>query len=158
MTIYNYLTPLSKREKKLLGDLALQAGVPVKAVPHYRAFLKKDQDSSVLKSLTAALTQLGKPKEALEAIREFQGHQNDPALMMLKADLLYSMGRFGDAAAAYSAAAQNKGRQEGRAWLMAGYAVWEAQDTDSALRYFKKAAEFENHKKDAKAAIKRLAQ
>lgn len=158
MTIYSYLTPLSKREKKLLGDLALQAGVPVKAVPHYRALLKEDQDKSVLKSLTAALRQLGKPKEALEAIREFQGHQNDPALMMLKADLLYSLDRFGDAAAAYSAAARNKGRQESRAWLMAGYAAWEAQDTDAALQYFKKAAESENHKKDAKAAIQRLAQ
>jgi tetratricopeptide (TPR) repeat protein len=78
--------------------------------------------------------------------------------MMLKADLLYSLDRFGDAAAAYSAAARNKGRQESRAWLMAGYAAWEAQDTDAALQYFKKAAESENHKKDAKAAIKRLAQ
>ncbi len=156
MTVYSYLTPLSEREKKLLGDLALQAGIPVKAVPYYKAFLKEEKDKSVLKSLTTALRQLGKQKEALEAVSEFEGHQDDPELMMLKADLLYSLDKFRDAAEAYSAAGENKGRKEGRAWLMAGYSAWEAEDTDSALEYFKKAAEFEDQKKDAEAAIKRL--
>jgi tetratricopeptide (TPR) repeat protein len=61
MTIYSYLTPLSKREKKLLGDLALQAGVPVKAVPHYRALLKEDQDGCI--------------KTAWKAKRSPGGHQ-----------------------------------------------------------------------------------
>ncbi|MFO7860493.1 MAG: tetratricopeptide repeat protein [Desulfosalsimonas sp.] len=158
MMIYSYLTPLSEQEKKLLGDLALQAGVPVKAEPYYEALLEENQDKSVLKSLVSALQQLGKSEKALEAIRAFDGYENHPELMMLKADLLYGMDRFGDAAKAYSAAAQQKGKQEGRAWLMAGYAAWEAQDTDAALQYFKEAAEFENHKKDAKAAIQRLAQ
>lgn len=156
MTIYSYLAPLSGREKKLLGDLALQAGVPVKAVPYYQRLLEEEQDKSVLKSLTAAFRQLGKPEKALEALQEFEKHENDPELMMLKADLLYSMEKFDDAAAAYRAAGQNKARQEGRAWLMAGYSAWEAEDTEAALKYFKKAAEFENHKKDAESAIKRL--
>ncbi|MFP4571868.1 MAG: tetratricopeptide repeat protein [Desulfobacterales bacterium] len=156
MTIYSYLTQLSEKEKKLLGDLALQAGVPVKAVSYYEALLEEEQDKSVLKSLAAAFRQLGKPEAALEALRRFDEHEKDSELMMLKADLLYSMDKFEGAADAYSAAGRNKGRQEGRAWLMAGYSAWEAEDTDSALRYFKKAAEFENHKKDAESAIKRL--
>ncbi|MCF8111499.1 MAG: tetratricopeptide repeat protein [Desulfobacteraceae bacterium] len=156
MTIYSYLSPLSKKEKKLLGDLALHSGIPVKAVPYYKAFLEENQDKSVLKSLAAALRQLGKPEKALEALKRFKEHENDPELLMLKADLLYSMDRFNDAAEAYSAAARTKGKQEGRAWLMSGYSAWEAQDTDSAIKYFKKAAEFKAQKKEAGAALKKL--
>lgn len=158
MTIYAYLTPLTPDEKKLLADLNLHVGIPVMAAPAYEAALNEKDEKSILRNLVIAYQQLEKPKKALEAIAAFGEHENDPELLMLKADILYAMENFTAAAEAYRKAAEIESghAQTGRAWLMAGYAAWQLNDLPTARDAFKKAAAFDDQKKDATTAIEQL--
>ena len=55
---------------------------------------------------------------------------------------------------AFERAAREK-RSPGRAWLMAGYAAWNAKEMSKTRRAFKNAAK---HKKEKQAALKALRQ
>ena len=161
LTVYGYLTPLSPEEKKLFADLSLHVGIPVLAVPAYEAAMDQKQreqpDRSLLQNLVIAYRQMEKSEKAVEAISAFAGHEEDPDLLVLMADILYNLERFADAAEAYRKAAEKAaGAPAGRAWLMAGYAAWQTEDLPSARKAFEKAAEFERHQPDAEAALKQL--
>lgn len=161
LTVYGYLTPLSPEEKKLFADLSLHVGIPVLAVPAYEAAMSEKEnghpDRSLLQNLVIAYRQSEKSEKAVEAISAFDGLEEAPDLLILKADILYNLERFTDAAEAYRKAAGNaSGALAGRAWLMAGYAAWQADDLPSARKAFEKAAAFERHQQDAEAALKQL--
>jgi len=156
LTVYSYRSPLTTGEKKLLADLNLHVGIPVMAAPAYEAVMAEKPDKNMLHNLAIAYQQLEEPEKAIDAIASFTGHDKEPDLMILKADILYSMEKFADAFYAYEKAAKNNGRQAGRAWLMAGYAAWQMQDTAAARRAFKQAAEFDSRKKDAESALEQL--
>jgi Tfp pilus assembly protein PilF len=76
--------------------------------------------------------------------------------MMLKGDLLYAMGRYGDAADSYRRAAENKVRHSGRAWLMAGYAALQINDLNASRQAFKRAADDPQQKRAALDALKKI--
>lgn len=156
LTIYSYLTPLSRKERKLLGDLRLQVGIPVQAVPEYETLLKQDPDKRVLRNLVSACQQLAEQDRALEAIQAFEGHHEDPELLMLKADLLYQLQRFAEAYKAYQQSAIKEDQQAGKAWLMAGYSAWEAEELDLARQAFAQAAEFEGQRQNAESALQQI--
>lgn len=156
LTICSYLTPLSHEETQLLADLHLQLGIPVKAVPLYQSALGEAYDGRLLGRLMLALQQIGQPEAALEAFRRFAPQSRDPQLLMLKADLLYSLGHYPEAARAYRRTAQTDTPQQGRAWLMAGYAALQAEDVVASRSAFQQAAGFEQHRKAALLAIQRL--
>jgi tetratricopeptide (TPR) repeat protein len=159
MTVYSYLTPLSAQETKLLADLNFQVGIPVKAAPLYEAALAKKNNPRLIRSLAMALQQLGKTEEALAALDRFapSGRDKDPELMMLRADLLYTLEHFKQAADAYRRAAEADKDKAGRAWLMAGYAALQIDDTQAGRQAFEKAATFRRHRKAARLALRQLA-
>lgn len=159
MTVYSYLTPLSAQETKLLADLNLQLGIPLKAAPLYETALAEKTNPRLIRSLAMALQQLGKTDEALAALNRFApaGRDKDPELMMLRADLLYTLEHFKEAAAAYRRAAATDKAKAGRAWLMAGYAALQIDDTQAGRRAFEKAATFRRHRKAARLALRQLA-
>lgn len=156
LTIYAYLAPMTPDEKKLLADLYLQVGIPVMATPAYEAVMEEKPDKTVLQNLVIAYQQIEKQEKALETIAAFDGHENEPDLMMLKGDILYSMERYADAVKAYLEAAKKESRQTGRAFLMAGYAAWHINDISSARKAFEQAAAIDNQKKEAAAALEQL--
>jgi tetratricopeptide (TPR) repeat protein len=159
MTVYSYLTPLSAQETKLLADLNLQLSIPVKAVPLYETMLAEKIDPRLIRSLAMALQQLGKTEDALAALNRFAPADGDkhPELMMLRADLLYTLERFNEAAAAYRRAAAADREKAGRAWLMAGYAALQIDDRKAGRQAFEKAATFRRHRKAARLALRQLA-
>ena len=159
MTIYSYLTPLDAQETKLLADLNLQLGVPVKAVPLYETALVEKTNPRLIRSLAMALQQLGKTEEALSALNRYApaGRDKHPELMMLRADLLYTLEHFKEAAAAYRRVAEVDTAKAGRAWLMAGYAALQVDDTQAGRKAFEKAATFKRHRKAARLALRQLA-
>jgi len=159
MTVYSYLTPLSVQETKLLADLNLQLGIPAKATPLYEAALAEKATSRLTRSLAMALQQLGKTEEALAALDRFapSGRDKDPELMMLRADLLYTLEHFKEAGDAYRQAAEADKAEAGRAWLMAGYAAMQIDDTRAGRHAFEKAATFKRHRKAARLALRQLA-
>ncbi|MGM0425264.1 MAG: tetratricopeptide repeat protein [Thermodesulfobacteriota bacterium] len=156
LTVYSFLTPLSQEEKKLLADLRLQVGIPVQAVPQYKAFLKENPDKRVLRNLVSAYQQLAEQDQALKALEGFEGHEQDQQLMLLKGDLLYQLQRFQEAHAAYKQAAGLKGESSGRAWLMAGYSAWEAEDLEQASQALGRAAEFKEQQESAESALEQI--
>jgi tetratricopeptide (TPR) repeat protein len=156
MTIYSYLSPLSTREKKLLGDLYLQAEIPVKAIEAYENIDGGNVDKEVLRNLVIALQQAAKQEKAVKVLEDFEKIERDPELMMLKADLLYQMEKYEAAADSYKSAARIGGGHSGRAWLMAGYAAWGAEDLKTAENAFKRAVQFDDHKKEAESALKKI--
>ena len=156
LTICSYLEPLADNETKLLADLHLQLGIPVKAAPLYEAVLQQKTDTRLLHNLMLALQQLGRPTEALEALNKLAPATKAPELLMLKADLLYNLERYEEAARTYRQTAQTDTRYKGRAWLMAGYAALLANDMDAGRHAFKQAATFDRHRKAALLAMGRL--
>jgi tetratricopeptide (TPR) repeat protein len=156
LTIYSFLEPLSAQETRLLADLHLQLGIPLKAAPLYEAVLREKTDVHLLHNLMLALQQLGRPEQALEALNRFAPASQDPELLMLKADLLYSLGHYQAAAQAYRQTAETKTKNKGRAWLMAGYAALQVNDVAQSRYAFKQAANFNQHRKAALLAIRQL--
>ena len=156
LTVYSYLENPSDQETKLLADLHLQLGIPVKAAPLYETILQKKTDARLLYNLMLALQQLGRPEQALEALQRSALGTNDPNLLMLKADLLYNLERYHEAAQTYRQTAKADSKQKGRAWLMAGYAALQFNDMDAGRHAFKQAATFDHHRKAALLAMGRL--
>ena len=159
LTIYSYLKPLTEQETKLLADLHLQLGIPVKAAPLYQAALQKQTDKRLLHNLMLALQQLGQPEQALKSLKQIAPKTKDPDLLMLKADLLYGLERFREAEQAYRVTARldtEQPHRTGRAWLMAGYAALQANDVDAGRQAFKQAAAFKQQRKAALLAMRRL--
>ena len=156
LTIYSYLAPLTPDEKKLLADLNLHVGIPALAAPSYEAVMAEKPDKTVLRNLAIAYQQIEQKEKALAAIAAFDGHEDDPDLMLLKADILYSMEQYADAAGAYRHAARNNGREKGRAYLMTGYAAWQVKDIASAKDAFEKASAHKSQKKAAETALEQL--
>lgn len=157
LTVYSFLEPLSRAEKKLLADLNLQLGIPVKATPVYEDILDEKTEKKLLQRLALAYRQLGRADTALMQIEAYQHTPNDTDLMLLKGELHYLLKQYDKAATAYRAAAKNKGKHAGRAWLMAGYAAWQMDDLPASRRAFAKAGEHARQKKAAATALRQLA-
>ncbi len=157
---YSYLTPLNEREKKLIADLSLELGIPVKAAPIYEACLKNDPDKNLLRRLALAYRKLGQPEKALERIKAFESHsgntERDTDLMLISAEIYYALEQYEKAAESYRQAAQKKGAHSGRAWLMAGYAAWQVDDFAASRKAFDRAAGYKEQKKAAHKALKEL--
>jgi len=156
MTVIGFLRPLSDRETRLLADLHLQVGIPAKAAPLYATALAQKRDPRLLKHLVQALQQLGRLQEALDACQRFAPNTNDGELLMTRADLLYALERYAEAGQAYRRAARADRPRAGRAWLMAGYAALQIQDTAAGREALAKAATFKGQRQAALLAMRRL--
>jgi tetratricopeptide (TPR) repeat protein len=155
-TIYAYLAPLSLSEKKLLADLNLQAGIPVKAAPVYEACLGEKKDKNLLLRLVTAYRQLDRCETALKRMDAFGHEPHDAQWFMTKGELLFALKKFDQAAVAFRQAAQADEPRAGRAWLMAGYAAWQMDDISASTTDFKRAAAHKGQKKIALAALRQL--
>ncbi len=157
LTVYGYLVPFTKEERKLWANLNLQLNIPVHAAPVYEALLKEKPDKGLLRHLLVAYQRLDRPKEALARLNAFHPAVDDPELCMLKGDMLYEMKRFQDAKKAYQrAAAKADAQTAGRAWLMAGYAAWQSNDVEAGRRAFENAIRYRKQRKAAKEALARI--
>lgn len=157
LIVYSYLKPLTLEQQKLIADLNLQVGIPVKAAPVYEACLQEKSDKGLLRRLAMAYRQLGRPNTALERLDAFKMDVNDMDLLLLKGELHYLLKQYHKAAAAFRKAAQIKSKYAGRAWLMSGYAAWQAHDISASKKAFTKAREHPNQKSAATTALKQLA-
>lgn len=156
LVIYSWLGEPTEEEQRLLADLHLQVGIPVKAAPMYAALLQRSPDKRLLQNLVAAYRRLGRPEAGLQQLDQFAGPVSDAEMLMLRGDLLYALGRYDEAAAVYRQAARSNDRQAGRAWLMAGYAAWQNDDLSKSRRDFQRAAGFGDQQEAARLAMRRL--
>lgn len=157
LTIYRFLTPLTFEEKKLVADLHLQLGIPVKAVDDYEACINAEPDEEILKRLVHAYMELGRMETALKRLQQFGKGGESRELSMLKGDILYGLKQFREAITIFeNAAGLTEDADAGRAWLMVGYSQWQLQDTGKSILAFKRAARSERYKREATQAIEQL--
>ncbi|PHR28450.1 MAG: hypothetical protein COA36_06110 [Desulfotalea sp.] len=157
MTIYSYLSPMTREEEKLLGDLYMQEGIPLKAVANYEHCVDKKVDQQTLVSLVRSYLSLDRPALALEKMNSMGGAIAAQKRSMLQAEIHYVMKDYKQAAKFYQLAAQSKGKNSARAYLMAAYSFWQQGNTTRAEENFHKAARTKRFKIEAEKAIKQLA-
>lgn len=127
LLVTGYLEPLSEQELQLAADLYLQLGVPQKAAPLYETILNAKKSPRNLTNLVIALQQMDQAEQALVTLDKFSEEAMSPKIVMLKADLLYGLGNYTDAAQLYHKTAESgEGKQKDRALQMAKYAKLQA--------------------------------
>lgn len=127
LLVTGYLEQLSEQEMQLAADLYLQLGVPQKAAPIYETILNAKKSPQLLTNLVIALQQLEQPAKALAALEKFSEEAMSPKMVMLKADLLYTIGNYKEVARYYHMTAEwGTGKQRERARQMAEYAKVQA--------------------------------
>lgn len=154
-TICSYLAPLSDQEKKLLADLNLSLGIPVQAMRYYEDLLAKKEDPDIYKLLIHAYLSLHKPDKAIETIEMALKYSSQEGLWMLKGHILYENERHKEAMQAFEKAAKQMS-DPGQAWLMTGYAAWNANDLSKARQAFTKALNYPKQKDKAREALRRV--
>ncbi|NWH03607.1 tetratricopeptide repeat protein [Desulfobacter latus] len=166
LIIYSFITPLTRQEKKLFADLSLQLNVPARAAGMYETLLaapaeKKpspNQTGQMIDRLVCAYRQMGRGDKALAMLNRLDPQAGNPALLLLKGDVLYETKNYKAAHKAFRAAALKNCSQKGHAWLMAGYAAWQYNNIVASRSAFEQAAQFKRQRKDALAAIAQLNQ
>lgn len=156
LTVYGHLTELSIEEKKLMADLSLSLEVPVQSVEILKRILAETWDSGIVEKLSQSYSALNRPDKALEWVEK--GLQKDGTnidLLMLKGNILYELKDYANAANVFKTLVKHDNTQ-GNAWLMLGYAAWNADDTKTAHEALKKAHTFSDQKKSAEEALRGL--
>ena len=156
LTIYGYLSPFTMEEKKLYADLNLELDIPEKAANSYREIISCEPDNRTLKNLIAAYRKQDMCKEALDILLRYPADSENADIIMLKADLLYSLKKYSEAREAYRTAAKIKKQEGGRAWLMAGYAAWQLRDINGSRSAFEMASKDNSNRSAAVSALKEL--
>jgi len=155
ITIYSYLTPLTTSEKKLMADLNLQVGIPVKAADLYGEIIKKESRPELVKKTVAAFQQMHLYEKALETLDQgIKNYGTSVELKMIKGNLLFSMEHYKEAAEEFKSLVDKD--KSGQAWLMLGYSLVNLEDFEPARRAMEKAAFFKNQKQAAERAIKNI--
>ncbi len=156
LTIYGYLSPFTMEEKRLYADLNLQLDIPSKASEQYKEIIAGSPDDKTLKNLVTAYRKQDRCREALDLVSEYLTDRENADIMMLKADLLYSLKNYPEAREAYQLAAKMKKQKAGRAWLMAGYAAWQCKDINGSRSAFEMASRDSSNRNAAVSALKEL--
>ncbi|SHJ92736.1 Tetratricopeptide repeat-containing protein [Desulfatibacillum alkenivorans DSM 16219] len=152
LDVYANLQPLTDKEARLAADLYLAVNIPARAQGLYEAIAREKSDVAVIRNLACSWQKLQQPEKALQWVEKGleQGEQAD--LMGLKANLLYSLERYREAADAFEKTAEKK-HDCGRAWLMAGYSAMNAGDANRAKIALAKAAKYKCHRDAAKKLL-----
>ena len=118
-----HLKDLSSQEKRLMGDLYMQLGIPGSAIEYYRN-IADDDSSQILPNMLVALQQTGKNEEALQLLNSYTRSVDkvDDKLLMQKGDLLFSLDRYSEAADCYGKVAYLDKKISKRAKEMEHYA------------------------------------
>jgi len=153
LTVKSFLAPLTAQETMLAADLNMTLGIPVQAVRFYEKLFSEKQTADGLMKIARGYLRLHQPETALKWLDKGVGRQHTPKrLLLLKAEILYELEKYAEAATAFTAAAHQKFKP-GYAWLMAGYAAGATGNAAEAQMAFQQAAKYP---KQRKAALKGL--
>ncbi len=156
LTVYGHLTGLSVEEKILMADISLSIDIPVQSAKLLEEILSEKWDIKVVEKLAGSYLALHKTEDALKwvekGLRRDAGNED---LIMLKGNLLYAMEAFPDAMAVFGDLVK-RDKTLGKAWLMLGYAAWNAEYIETAYKAMKKAVTFPGQQKSAQEALLKL--
>jgi tetratricopeptide (TPR) repeat protein len=156
LTVKGFLEPLTAQEQRIAADLNMTLDVPVQAILFYEKIAGEKFEPDMAYRIAQGYIRLHRPEDALNCVEKgLIKEENNLRLMLLKGDLLYGLERYSEAAAAFETVARGK-ENPGGAWLMAGYAAWNAGDLEKSRLAFKHAAKYPEQKNTAQKALCQL--
>ena len=156
LTVKGFLEPLTAQEERIAADLNMTLDVPVQAILFYEKIAGEKFEPDMAYRIAQGYIRLHRPEDALNCVEKgLIKEENNLRLMLLKGDLLYGLERYSEAAAAFETVARGK-ENPGGAWLMAGYAAWNAGDLEKSRLAFKHAAKYPEQKNTAQKALCQL--
>ncbi len=159
LLIYSYLVPLSERETSLLADLYMACGIPTQAAVYYQARLEQQKEAGekfkTIKQISQAFLNGGEKESALKWIDKGLSAGKDPALLKMKADILFAEKAYAKALDVYAQLEKFKSFR-GQALLMQGYAAWNLDNLKLAEQAFAGASEYSQQKKAAQNALTQI--
>jgi tetratricopeptide (TPR) repeat protein len=156
MTIYGYLQPYNEKEKKLMAELSLMAGIPAKAVSYYESLHAQTSESSIIVKIVQSYQMMSQPQQALKWAEKGLMQTKSSELMMQKATILYELREFDKSMQAFESIVKEKNGDIGLAWLMIGFAAAQSDDLNKARIAFENASQFERHQKTALSQLEQI--
>lgn len=155
LMITRYLTSLTAQETRLLADLNLALGIPVKAAEQYRQLLDQKIELAVVKRLVYANLKLSRYTEALAAANRGLKRWDAPELRLLKGRILFEQGEYRQALTVLQRLTEKTPRY-GEAWLLMGYAAYRLDAAAEARAALASARKFAAHKQKADALLEHV--
>ncbi len=146
MTIYSYLTPLSREEQVLLGDLYVAVDAPLVACEYYETAMKAGAKSSEFERLASAYIAGHRPGDARRVLERALGAEPTGKLWTLLGDLLYMEEDYRGAWEAFREST-TLDKRNGRSHLMMGYCALQLGWKEKAASALKKAADYPRQRK-----------
>ncbi|NIA08295.1 MAG: tetratricopeptide repeat protein [Nitrospiraceae bacterium] len=155
LTIKGLIEPLTIQETRTVAELNMSLGIPVQALHLYKEIASERFGPDMAYRIAQVYIRIHQPQNALNWVEKGLLKKRDPKLMLLKADLLYELARYHDAAEVFEIAAR-RDIDPGRSWLMAGYAAWNAKETAKSRQAFIHAARYPKQKDAAQKALRQI--
>jgi len=154
-TVYSFLAPLNEEEMLLMAELNTAVDIPVQAAEWYERLNQKEPDLDTTCRLAQCYLNLHDSPRALETVQNAQKRYDSKKLNMLKGQILFEMKRYAEAMTAFESITASHPDQ-GDAWLMMGYAAFNAEQFQKAKTAFNRASTFTSHRATAKRFLKQL--
>ncbi len=155
LTIYGYLTPLSREETVLLGDLFATIQVPLLACIQYEKAFASGASPEEYERLASAYLSAHRPVQARQTLVEALKQRATPTLWSLVGDLNYMEDDFEGAYHAFKESARLDPK-DGRAYLMMGYCALQLDKKELAGEALKKAKRFPKQRQVATELLTRV--
>jgi predicted Zn-dependent protease len=155
LTVYSYLTPLTREEAILLADLYATIKVPVLATAHYENAFASEASPEEFERLASAYMAAHQTGEARKTLAEAVKRNATPNLWSLVGDLNYMEEDFERAYYAFEESARLDPK-DGRAYLMMGYCALQSNKKKEAADALNKAQAFPKQRKLASQLMKQL--
>ena len=155
LTVYSFLSPLNDEEMLLMAELNTAVDIPIQAAAWYERLNQKKPDADTTCRLAQCYLSLHDSPKALETVKNAQNRCDSEKLNILEGQILFEMKRYAEAMAAFEFITASHPDQ-GDAWLMMGYAAFNAEHFQKAKTAFKQASTFKSHRATAKRFLKQL--
>ncbi|MEA1922895.1 MAG: tetratricopeptide repeat protein [Pseudomonadota bacterium] len=158
LEIYGYLQPLEIKELKLLGDLYLTIGAPVKAAENYACLCRREPLAKYQAKLARAWFAAHHYKTALAVLQKALSRQPDAGLWFLKGQILYEQNCYAEACDAFAEADDLTATANGKALMMMAYCSINLEEYGYATAILKRACRCPHTGTKAQKLLKQLDQ
>jgi len=155
LTVLGYLTPLTREEQLLLGDLFSAIRVPRAAAERYELALREGASAQEIERLALSYLAAHRPAQARRALKRALESQPSPRLWLLLGELYAMEESYPEALEAFRESARLDAG-EGRTYLMMGYCALQLGRKQEAVEALNKAAEYPRQRREARQLLERL--
>lgn len=155
LEVYSSLTPASKKEIKLLGDLYQMANVPLKAARQYEKMIAIDAEPAEYENAASAYIAARRPEKAIDVLSRGLERQPTSAMWWILGTVYYEKEAFQKAYQAFGKSTQNDPKNAG-AHLMTGYCALQLDNIPAAKNAFIQAARFPEQRGEAVKMLKKI--